>query len=162
MKQILLLVTFICCACGPAKISKRETDSLPRDFKMTFKNQPIDSTAHVSLASIFGLGNPADGKVSVEFDRQGDLKLRCKNNVGAAYFVAYKGKSKKEFYEIYFRKKRIPFYPVYAITDVSRVRLRLTADSTLVVDHYRNNSGMIAFMAAGQSSKMQYQFKKIK
>lgn len=162
MKQIILLATFVCCACGPAKISKRETDALPRDFKMTFKNRPTDSIARISLASIFGLENPADGKVSIGFDHQGNLKLSCKNNLGGEYFVAYKGKSKKNSYEIFLRKKRIPFYPFYAVTDVSRVRLRLKRDSTLVVDHYWNRSGMILIMAAGHSSKMQYQFNKIK
>ena len=162
MKQIILLATFICSACGPAKVSKRETDPLPIDFKMTFKNLPIDSTAHVSLASIFGLENPADGKVLIGFDHQGDLKLSCKNNLGGDYFVAYKGKSRKNSYEVFLRKKRIPFYPFYAITDVSRVRLRLKCDSTLVVDHYWNRSGMILIMAAGHSSKIQYQFNKIK
>ena len=162
MKQLFLLLILICCACGPAKMSKHETDPLPEDFELTFNNQPTDSSANTSLASIFGLGNPADGKVSVKFDHQGDLKLSCKNNLGGEYFVAYKGKSKKNCYEIYFRKRHIPFYPVYAMTDVSRVRLRITGDSTLVVNHYWNRSGMILIMAAGHSSKKQYQFKKVK
>lgn len=160
-----LLSVLALLSCSSKKIAGRNLKTIGKDFRMEYADgsHSKDTNAWaISLSEIFKLDNPEKKPITIGFDASGDLKVSCTNALGGENFRAFKGKSTKRGYEIYFEKKRIPFAPVYSVTQIDRVRVRITHDSTLVVDRYYNHTAMIALMAGGHSSKRQYQFKKIR
>ena len=162
MKTLAFLLVALCfISCSTVKIRTKDLQALKSKSVSSFNDIAIkpDSLAHsMRLTNLFGLEKSYDDLVKISVEPSGELKIISKNVLGGNNFIVFKGKSKKHYYEIYLEKKRIPFPPIYSISKINRIRLSISDEGLLVVNMYRNHSGMILLMAAGSSSKNQYRF----
>ncbi|MCL2650546.1 MAG: WG repeat-containing protein [Candidatus Azobacteroides sp.] len=88
------------------------------------------------------------------------LKLTYETESGLQSF-SYKGKFKKNYFEIYFSKKLIPIPFLFFVKDFDRVRIGHNKNSDLLIQHYDDHLGWILVMAAGGTNEDEYSFQNI-
>jgi len=64
------------------------------------------------------------------------------------YEVSYKGKFKKNFFEISLQNKRLPFFPLFVRYDVDRIRIGVNSEKKLLVYNYNEHWGMFLLFGA--------------
>ena len=167
MKKLILILTtsFVLWSCSTSKNFKNnDLNSLNSSFKADYRadDAPNDSTkSTVKLLRLFRLSDSSVSSVSISFDKDNDFKIRYKNFLGGNSYKTFKGKFKKNYYEIYLEKNRKCIPLIYSKTAIDRIRIRITKDSTLLVENYYNHSGSFFLMAAGSSNKTYAKFNKI-
>lgn len=163
MKNLLAAVglSLFLMSCG-SQNKVRNSDLIQVDTTLcqTFHNNDSQKK-YQTLTSLFGMQFQKDNQAEVRFDKDGDLKISYKDDKGILRYQCFKGRIKKKYFEIFFEKYRKDIPLIYGKTQIHRIRVKLTKDSTLIVQRYFNRSGHVFLMAAGSSSKEQYQFKPI-
>lgn len=163
MKKSIIIICscLLLVSCVTNKtVSKRDLVNVNSSLNKAFSNT-ASSHPDVTLTNLFEMNGMTNKQVTVSFDKEGDIKISYKDMLEGERFKCFKGKFKKRYYEIYLEKKRIPFPPIYWLTQVNRLRISLDKENNLLVDKYFNHSGMILMMSAGTSSKDQFIFKPI-
>lgn len=164
MKAILFsftLFALVSCAGSKQAVYRKAP---PSDMKLTFENFSMrkDSTSSgTTLTGIFGVLESSVEKVTVYFDSSDQIRIDYEDKFGRRSNYGYAGKFRKRSYDYYKSNSHKGIPPFYWITDVERLRFKLEADSTLVVQYYYNRSGMILLMAGGGSDKREYRFKRV-
>lgn len=152
-------------SCSSSKgFMKKDLTSINSSFKADYcaVNSSIERTKNtVQLLRLFRLSDSSVSSVSLSFDKENDFKISYKNFLGGNSYKTFKGKFKKNYYEIFLEKKRINIPLIYGKTAIDRIRIRVLKDSTLIVENYYNHSGNIFLMAAGSSNKTYAKFNKI-
>jgi hypothetical protein len=168
MKKLIfmLIASFVVFSCGISKNFKNDDlTTINPSFKADYwaYSSPIDSCKNTDqILRMFRLNDPNVDNVSISFDMNNDFRMKYKNFLGGNSYKTFKGKFKKNYYEIYLEKNRKSIPLIYNKTTIERIRIRIMKDSTLIVEKYYNHSGYILLMAAGNSSKTYFKFKKIK
>ncbi|MEO5775615.1 MAG: hypothetical protein ABIQ27_01840 [Flavobacterium sp.] len=158
---ILISLCFLLMSCASEKkIKNRDLMKIDSSLDRTFSNKDF-TKQNKTLTSLFEMNRLTDKEINLSFDKEGDLKISYKDALGGDRFRCFNGKFKRNFFEVYLEKKRIPFPPIYWITQVNRLRISLDKENNLIIDSYFNHSGMILMMAAGSSNKEQFIFKPI-
>jgi len=167
MKKLLLLLTasFVLFSCSATKNFKNDDLAIIKpSFKAAYSavNTPTDSTkSTVQLLRLFRLHDSNVTSVSISFDKNNDFKIRYTNFLGGASSSTFKGKFKRNYYEIFLEKSRKSIPLLYSKTAIDRIRIRIMKDSSMVVETYYNHSGSVFLMAAGSSNKTYATFNKI-
>lgn len=167
MKKLISLLTtsFVLFSCSSSKNFKNdELTKINPLFKAAYRpvNTPVDSSkGTVQLLRLFRLSDSNVASVSISFDKNNDFKIRYTNFLGGTSSSTFKGKFKKNYYEIFLEKNRKSFPLIYSKTAIERIRIGIMKDSTLVVETYYNHSGSVFLMAAGSSNKTYATFNKI-
>ncbi|MBD3583299.1 putative periplasmic lipoprotein [Flavobacterium selenitireducens] len=162
-KTVLCLVAMLTlAACASSKAKEKSRQALPKTAKLTFENYSIkkdNASPQTTLTGLFGILESTVDRVTVRFDEANKLHIDYKDKIGRPSSYGYAGKFRKRSYDYHKHNSHKGIPPFYWVTHVERLRFRLEADSTLVVQHYYNRTGMILMMAGGGSDKQEYRFK---
>jgi hypothetical protein len=166
MKKLILILTtsFVLFSCSTSKNFKNNNlTAINSSFNANYYaiNSSVDSAkSSIQLLQLFRLSDANVSSVSISFDKDNNFKIRYKNFLGGSSYNTFKGKFKKNYYEIFLEKNRNTIPLIYSKTEIDRIRIRIMKDSTLVVENYYNHSGSVFLMAAGSSNKTYALFKK--
>ena len=94
--------------------------------------------------------------ITFEFYKKDSLKLTYPTESGFES-VYYKGKFKKNFFEIYFKNTRI-YIPFFSMVWIDRIRIGCDIKSNLLIQHWDERLGWLLIMAAGGSTEDEYLF----
>lgn len=162
MRKLAIIIVFSLLSCKSYKeIKDRDLvvfspNSLSEFHSLSNKKKKTDY--QISVQELFGFKN-SDSIIKVVFSKKDAIEIHYKNVLGGNEVVAFNGKFKKHYFEVYLDKKRIFFPPLYCKTRINRLRIGLTLNKQLVINQHYDYSGMFLFFAAGNSDKKQYVFK---
>jgi hypothetical protein len=192
MGCILIIVSLCLTSCATQKgIAKKETANkeiperellgLNKGFSGSFSNIPFSNNSKCVQNSLLSLleikpqqpenelmrlseANPnlINDSIEMEIQKNGDLKVNYVNENGEKDSNIFKGKKRKKDYKLFLQKERTFVLPILWTTNVERLNISLTKDSTLVVKKYSNHSAMFLFMAGGYGGDFEYCFKNMK
>jgi len=150
---VLYIFTFVCVA---QKISTKSFSPLSNltDLNGTYLNKDK------RLSSLFPINSNMLYFITFEFNGKDSLKLTYETENGLQS-SSYKGKFKKNYFEIYFSKKLIPI-PFLFLHDVNRIRIGNDEKSDLLIQHYDDHLGWILVIAAGETNEGEYSFQNIR
>lgn len=162
MKKLLLLIAFGLFSCKSYKeIKDKElapiTSKSLGEFQ-SISNQKEKTEYQVSIQQLFNIKN-LDSVVKVVINKNDEVEIHYKNVLGGNEIEVFKGKFKKNYFEVYLDKKRIFFPPIYYKSNINRLRIGLTQNNELVINQHYDYSGMFMLFAAGHSDNNQYVFK---
>lgn len=125
-------------------------------FNGTYSN--IDG----KLSLLFNLSADIADFITIEYNPQNrnQLKLSYDTESGVKH-IYIKGKLKNNFFEIYFKNKRI-FIPIlYTVFNVDRIRIGSSTEDDLSIYSWFENWGMVLFFAGGgKSDEYEFNFQK--
>lgn len=124
----------------------------------SLSNKKKKTDYQVSIQELFDIRN-LDTVVKIIISKNDEIEIHYKNVLGGNEIAAFKGKFKKQYFEVYLDKKRLFFPPVYCKTNINRLRIGLTQNKELVINRHYDYSGMVLLFAAGSSDNKQYVFK---
>ncbi len=152
---LLLAIGFSSCASKKLPIANFSNLTIPASFNGTYLNEDG------KLSALLNIRDSSPNFITLEYNGGDSLKLSYDTESGTQtkYF---KGKLKKNFFEIYFTNKRI-FIPIlYTVFDVDRIRIGSSSDSDLLIYKWDEGWGMILIFAAGDlSDEKEYSFSKV-
>lgn len=73
---------------------------------------------------------------------------------------SYKGNLKKNYFEVYLKRKIVPIPFIYFGWNWERARIGLDKEKNLLIQYWQNNFGWILFGTAGGSEDKEYTFRK--
>lgn len=162
MKKITLIIVFALFSCKSYKeIKDKELVALTSKKLGQFQsisNQKEKTDYRVSIQELFEIKN-LDSVVKVVINKNEEIEIHYKNVLGGNEITAFKGKFKKNFFEVYLDKKRIFFPPIYCKSNINRLRIGMSEQNDLVINQHYDRSGMFMLFAAGSSDSKQYIFK---
>lgn len=164
MKKIAIMLLFSLFSCKSYQVIKDKDlvmiSAKPLGKFQSLSNQKKKTDYQISIQELFEIRN-LDEVVKLTISKNKELEINYKNVLGGNEMAAFKGKFKKNYFEVYLRKKRIFFPPIYCKSNINRLRIGLTAENELVVNRFYNYSGMFMLFAAGDADHKQYVFKNL-
>jgi hypothetical protein len=159
----IIVACTIAYGCGSGlKVSRKDLKPLPPGFSGTFHAQPVH-TPHKrrpgpNLLHPFELIATSLDTVQLSITAEGLLTLNYRE--GGARTEQFMGTfSKRGYFEVYTRKEIKEVPPLVPIIHgrrvVNRIRIALSTDSSLVLDHKWENSGNIFLLAGGGGGRSQ-------
>ena len=165
MKKLVLIVVLSLFSCQSYKeIKNKELVVFPEELLGEFQslsNKKKKTDYQVSIQELFDIRN-LDTVVKIRITKKEEIEIQYKNVLGGNEIAAFKGKFKKNYFEVYLDKKRIFFPPVYCKTNINRLRIGMSKNQDLVINRHYDYSGMVLLFAAGDSDNKQYVFKRNK
>lgn len=162
MKKLVIIIAFGLFSCKSYKeIKDKELVEIsPKSFGEfhSISNQKKKTDYQVSIQELFEISN-LDEIVKITISKNNEIEIHYKNVLGGNEVVAFKGKFKKNYFEVFLDKKRIFFPPIYCKSNINRLRIGLTQNKDLVINRHYDYSGMVLLFAAGNSDNKQYVFK---
>lgn len=162
MKKVVLIIVFSLFSCKSYKeIKEKEFVVLSAKSLGEFhslSNKKKQTEYQTSIQELFDIRN-LDTIVKIIITKNDEIEIHYKNVLGGNEITAFKGKFKKNYFEVYLDKKRIFFPPIYCKTNINRLRIGLTQNKDLVINRHYDYSGMVLLFAAGNSDNKQYVFK---
>lgn len=162
MRKLLVVIVFSLFSCQSYKqIKDKELVALSSKSLGEFKslsNQKKRTDYQVSIQELFRINN-LDSVVKMVINKNDEIEIHYKNVLGGNELAVFKGKYKKNYFEVYLDKKRIFFPPIYCKSNINRLRIGLTQNKELVINQHYDYSGMFLLFAAGHSDNNQYVFK---
>lgn len=162
MKKIVIIILLSLVSCKSYKEIKDHELIIPKTKSLgefhTLSNGKKDKDYQVSIQGLFNIRN-LDSVVKVAINKNNELEIHYKNVLGGHEVEVFKGKFKKNYFEVYLDKKRIFFPPIYCKNNINRLRIALTQNNDLVINRHYDRSGMFLLFAAGSSGNKQYVFK---
>ncbi|MES2864532.1 MAG: hypothetical protein V4666_10470 [Bacteroidota bacterium] len=163
MKKLAIIIVFSLFSCQSYKeIKDKELvvfSSKSLGEFQSLSNQKKKTDYQISIQELFEIRN-LDEIVKISISKNDEMEIYYKNVLGGNEVATFKGKFKKNYFEVYLSKKRIFFPPVYCKTNINRLRIGVTQNKDLVVNQHYDYSGMFMLFAAGNSDKKQYIFKR--
>lgn len=177
MKQLatifIVLTLLICASCGTGlKISESYCKPIDDKFSGTFLNQSFKSTdenSNITLLQLFNIDDSKTDSITLKFDNIRQLQIIFYDSLSIMEYKirkeTFQGNfSKKGYFEIYLsnvRKEIPPLLPIFFYNyDIDRIRISFTTSNELIVDNKWNRAAYVIGMAAGDSDRTQYFFKK--
>ena len=162
MKKFAIIIVFSLFSCKSYKeIKDKElvvfSSKSVGEFH-SLSNLKKKTDYQISIQELFGIRN-LDSIVKVVITNNDAIEIQYKNVLGGNELAAFKGKFKKNYFEVYLDKKRIFFPPIYCKTNINRLRIGFTHNKDLVINRHYDYSGMFLLFAAGNSDNKQYVFK---
>ena len=124
----------------------------------SISNKKKKTDYQISIQELFNVSN-LDEIVKVSISKKDEIEIHYKNVLGGNEVAIFKGKFKKNYFEVFLDKKRIFFPPIYCKSNINRLRIWLTQNQELVINQHYDYSGMFLLLAAGNSDNKQYVFK---
>lgn len=164
MKKIAIIILFSLFSCKSFQEIK-DKDLVVFSAKtlgeyQSLSNQKKKTEYQISIQELFRIKN-LDEIVKIVISKNDEIEIHYKNVLGGNEIAAFKGKFKKNYFEVYLDKKRVFFPPIYCKTNINRLRIGITKNKELVINQHYDYSGMILLFAAGNSDNKQYVFKKL-
>ncbi len=162
MKKLVLIGVLSLFSCQSYKeIKDKELVAFPKELSAEFQslsNKKKKKEDQVYIQELFDIRN-LDTVVKISITKKDEIEMYYKNVLGGMDVAAFKGKFKKNYFEVYLTKKRIFFPPIYCKTNINRLRIGLSNNQELVINRHYDYSGMVLLFAAGNSDHKQYVFK---
>lgn len=162
MKKIGIMLLFCLFSCKSYQVIKDKDlvmiSAKPLGKFQSLSNQKKKTDYQISIQELFEIRN-SDEVVKLTISKNEEIEIHYKNVLGGNEMAAFKGKFKKNYFEVYLRKKRILFPPIYCKTNINRLRIGLSKNQELVINRHYDYSGMVLLFAAGNSDHKQYVFK---
>ena len=177
MKQLanilIGLTILICTACGTGlRMNKSYCIPIDDKYSGTFPNRSYkanDGNCDMTLLQLFNIFDSKTDSVMIEFDKVGQLQITFRDSLSnlndKTRIETFQGYfSHKGYYEIYLKKEKKeipPLFPIiYSDYNIDRIRIAFTTENDLIIDNKWKLGGNIFLMAAGDSDRTQYFFKK--
>jgi len=110
------------------------------------------------LSNIFHLSSDTIDSVNLKFsDKNVILTIKDKSGLQEK---SYKGKFKKNYFEITLKKKIIPIPFIYFIRDIEKVRIGRDEEDNLLIHYWSDWLGW-ALIVAGGKHEFEYVFRKV-
>lgn len=161
MKALIAFLSMLFVSCSSFETVKNRdlqnlSGKLSGEFNVNAANSdPVNPT--VKLQELFKVQN-GDSAISLKVNEKNELEIHFRKQNGVTGIAYFKGKFQKKYFKVFLEKKRIPFVPIYSITQVNKLKIGLDKKERLIINNTINHSGMILVMAAGHSSDRQYVF----
>lgn len=162
MKKLVIIIVFSLFSCKSYKeikdneLVKLQSKALGEFHSLS--NAKSKTDYQVSIQELFKIGN-LDSVIKINISKNNEIQIQYKNILGGNEIAAFKGKFKKNYFEVFLDKKRIFFPPIYCKTNINRLRIGLTGKNELVINRHYDYSGMFLLFAAGNKDNKQYVFK---
>jgi hypothetical protein len=144
-----LVCSVLLTSCASKKLPV--TDFLPLTEPIAFNGTYFNENG--KLSNLFNLYGDITDFITIEYNLANSdtiqLSYYTENGLEHSYF---KGKMKENFFEIYFRNKRIYIPILYMVEDIDRLRIGTANNSDLLIHHWEEASGMILIMAGGSGN----------
>ena len=153
---ILFLVDIFFTSCASHKISTKNFFPCPNftDLNGTYLNRDGE------LSRVFPIKSDIVHFFTCEFTGKDSLKLTYRIDSDLKT-ICYKGKFKKNFFEIYLSNKFIPIPFLFFLKDVDRLRIGRNEKTDLLIQHYYDHIGWVLLFAAGDTEEDEYSFQNI-
>lgn len=161
MKALIAFLSMLFVSCSSFEtVKNRDLENLSGKLSGEFNviaanSDPVNPT--VKLQELFKVQN-GDSAISLKVNEKNELEIHFRKQNGVTGIAYFKGKFQKKYFKVFLEKKRIPFVPIYSITQVNKLKIGLDKKERLIINNTINHSGMILVMAAGHSSDRQYVF----
>ena len=172
---IPMFLVFISCGSGMTAIKSSNFKKIDSNFSGTFKNLSYKNTRkhnssseldNLRILKLFKIDNKNVDSINLSFTTDNSLVIEYSDSTGIRTEKFNGEFSKRGFYEIYFRKQNIeipPLFPIiYSKTNIDRIRISLSTENELLIDHYIAIGGNILILAGGGGSNSIYYFERIK
>lgn len=161
MKTLIVFLSMFFISCSSYQPIKNKdlqnlNERLSGEFNANAANSDPVNPA-IKLQELFKIQN-ADAAISLKMNKNKELEIHFRKQNGVLGTAVFKGKFQKKYFKVFLEKKRIPFVPIYSITQVNKLKIGLDKKGRLIINNTINHSGMILMMAAGHSSDRQYVF----
>jgi hypothetical protein len=142
-----LVCSVLLTACASKKLPVN--DFLPLTEPIAFNGTYFNENG--KLSNLFNLYGDITDFITIEYNLANSdtikLSYYTENGLEHSYF---KGKMKKNFFEIYFSNTRI-YIPFFTVVNIDRLRIGIDKNSDLRLHHWEDGWGMIFIFAAGSS-----------
>ena len=161
---IICLLLCVLSSCKTAKFASTGSVLHSKEEYFAYNIKPDGDIGDVNIASIFSRKYKRDSlplTFSVE-TKNDSLFLWYKIPKDSSLVTikeAYKGTKKQKFWRKYFSFVVIPFFPIFAKTNIDRIRIGKDREGNLLVQNYYDNSGWVLIIGAGRSGHPEYVFK---
>ncbi len=152
----LVILPLFSIFCNAQKVSDK-------DFSFCFDLKNLNGTylnKDKQLSSLFSIKSDSVFFIAFEFNGKDSLKITYQTNADFKS-LNYKGKFKKNYFEIYLEKKRIPI-PFFWIENINRIRIGHDKNADLLIQQYDNHMGWVLFMAGGGGGDYEYSFQNLR
>jgi hypothetical protein len=148
-------------------IRKSKVKYFDSSFSATVDNEYFKTKGrrygYLTLSYLFQITDENIDSVHISFNDIKELKLTYTYKGQEIIKTIIGNFAKKGYYEIYFSNEKTEIPPllpiIYSNYNINRIRLALTTDGNLIVDHRWDHSGNIFILAAGNSGRVQSFFK---
>lgn len=162
--SLLFIIVLTLQSCGTLKFNKTKefVEFNPSITELNGEyygnSEPTKRDYHqLNILQLFNLEEKADF-VNLSID-QNKIKLNYLQG-SENKEVAFEGKIRNKFLEIYFKKKQIIIPLFYSHIEIDRIRIGKDKNGNLVIMNYAENTGNILFFAAGTYDELPFIFKK--
>lgn len=116
----------------------------------------------ISINNIPLIDSVGNKFVILDFNGVDTLNITYRDNI-SWYKVSYKGKMKKNFFEISLQNKRFPFWPFFSLYEVDRIRIGLTKSNKVLVYNYSEHwrGALLLFYDVANGSEESILLKKL-
>lgn len=164
----ILVVIFSLClvSCGSGKHSVDNFSQLPNttyldgcyETKSIKQSDSLYSQTNGNLLRCLGIYADSINFVNLKFDKK-NITITFQTD-SALHKKSYKGKFKKNYFEVYLSRKIAPIPVFYFGWDWERARIGLDKDKNLLIQYWQYNFGWILFGTAGGLEDKEYTFSK--
>lgn len=129
-------------------------------FDGSYDNRPSRTSDYPKdLSKVLDIYADSIKSVNLKFEKK-QMTIAYQTDSGVQEKV-YKGKFKKNYFEVYLTKKIIPI-PLFFLWHKERVRLGLSGNKNLQVQYYQYQFGWILLLTAGSADDSEYEYPQIK
>ncbi|MCB0381620.1 MAG: hypothetical protein KDD24_10210, partial [Flavobacteriales bacterium] len=165
MKKSILIffIISLLTACSSMGIRKSKLKFIDSTFKGFISNNhhKIKGRKYGSpdLLNTFEIRNAQSDTIWIEFSKSENLIIKYyEHNILKE--AQFNGKfTKKGFYDLYLRNERKEFPPIFPIIyskkNILNIRIGLTKENDLIIDHFWIEGGNIFILGAGSSGRRQ-------
>lgn len=160
LKIFFTLFIFLLISCSSQDSFKRKgLVNIHKKIHGSYKNSTISSSScKIKLSRFFDL-TEADSIIEIN-SQKNILIVAFMDELGKKHYKTFEGKFRRKFFQFHLEYETNLYPPILLTFQENRVRLSIDKDSNLVVNNYRDNSGMILIMGAGNSWNSKYSFNK--
>ena len=161
---IICLLLCVLSSCKTAKFASTGSVLHSKEEYFAYNIKPDGDIGDVNIASIFSRKYKRDSlPLTFSVETKNDSLFLwykiAKDSSLVTIKEAYKGTKKQKFWRKYFSFVVIPFFPIFAKTNIDRIRIGKDREGNLLVQNYYDNSGWILIIGAGRSGHPEYVFK---
>ncbi|MEC4003062.1 hypothetical protein OX283_000190 [Flavobacterium sp. SUN052] len=156
----LICLTLLITSCSSVDSFKRkELVNIHKNISGNFTNSTLSENGRTTKITKFFDLKDSDSIVQIQSKRN-TIFVCFFDVLGGKHYKTFEGKFKRKFFQFYLDYDTNLYPPIFITTHKNRVRLSINQDSSLVVNNYYDNSGMLLIMGAGTSWNSKYIFNK--
>ena len=171
----LLLLVCLLVSCSSTKIATSRFSELQNSTLLNgvYQNIPLNIYTVDSLAlpnykpelycllGLLNLTTECDSGSIIRLEFEKKQLIVSYPSITTIQEMRIKGEQKKNYFEIYLRRRLIPIPFIYFVQQIERVRIGVNKDSNLTIQYWEKNFGWVPIMASGTTYDYEFVFERV-